>query len=164
MRLFFALWPPPAAAALLESWARGCDGNVVPAANIHLTLAFLGEADPAKASAAARRVQARAHRLPIRQARYWKHNQIVWVGPDETPPELVELASQLHAELSEEGFALERRPFAAHVTLLRKASSRPALAPLPALEWPADEFALVRSRSGGGGVRYETLEGFPLSR
>ncbi len=164
MRLFFALVPPPAAAAALEHWAHGCEGKVVPAANIHLTLAFLGEADPAKASAAARRVQARAHQLPIRQARYWPHNRILWVGPGETPAELAELARRLHAELAREGFVLERRPFAAHVTLLRKASACRTLAGLPAVEWPVDEFALLHSRGAGGGVRYETLERFALSR
>ena len=159
MRLFFALWPPPQTAAALEQWARGCEGRVVPAANIHLTLAFLGEADPAAARSAAARVRASAHHLPIEQARYWKHNRILWVGPNETPPLLNELVERLGHELKGDHFILEDRPFAAHVTLLRKASPPKAPAALPPLEWPVREFALVSSRGGA----YRDVERFALS-
>ncbi|HEX6267591.1 MAG TPA: 2'-5' RNA ligase family protein, partial [Burkholderiales bacterium] len=78
MRLFFAAWPPPQAAGALARWARPLEGRPVPAEKIHLTLAFLGSAQPDKALAAARRVQGRPHALPIDVAKYWKHNQIVW--------------------------------------------------------------------------------------
>lgn len=159
MRLFFAIWPPPQTAAALEQWARGCEGRVVPAANIHLTLAFLGEADPAPAQSAARRVRGRAHELPLEQARYWKHNRIVWAGPQETPPDLAELVSQLHFHLGTEKFVLEKRPFAAHVTLLRDASPPKAPARLPQVGWPVREFALVSSSRG----KYQDVARFTLS-
>lgn len=159
MRLFFALWPPPQTAAALEQWARSCEGRVVPAANIHLTLAFLGEADPAAARSAARRAQGRAHELRIEQARYWKHNRILWVGPNETPPALADLVDQLHSSLRGERFLLEDRPFAAHVTLLRKAAPPKAPLPLPRVDWPVREFALVSSRGGA----YHDVERFALS-
>jgi RNA 2',3'-cyclic 3'-phosphodiesterase len=159
VRLFFAIWPPPESAAALEQWARGCQGRVVPAPKIHLTLAFLGEADAAPASSAARRVSGRAHELPLEQAGYWRHNQILWAGPHETPRELAELVSQLHFNLAREKFSLEQRPFAAHVTLLRKASPPKTQAPLPPVAWPVREFALVSS-SGG---KYQDVERFALS-
>lgn len=162
MRLFFAAWPPPASAAALEQWARGCEGRVVPAAKIHLTLAFLGEGDPSKAGAAARRVNGRAHELPLEEARYWRHNQIIWVGPRQTPPMLVDLVGQLHSRLREGKFVLEQRPFAAHVTLLRKASAPAVLANLPAVKWPVDEFTLVRSSVSSRGASYEVMERFAL--
>jgi 2'-5' RNA ligase len=159
VRLFFAVWPPPQTAAALEQWARGCEGRVVPAANIHLTLAFLGEAEPAAALSAARRVQGRAHELPIEHARYWRHNRIIWAGPQETPAALSELVKNLGRELRAETFVLEERPFAAHVTLLRNAAPPKAPAPLPPLEWPVREFALVSSRGGA----YRDIERFALS-
>ena len=159
MRLFFAAWPPPASAAALEQWARGCEGRVIPAANIHLTLAFLGESDPLKAASAARRVKGRAHDLPLEEARYWRHNRIVWAGPRETPLPLKELVDGLASELRREKFVLEERPFAAHVTLLRNASAPKSVAPLPKVDWPVDEFVLVSSNRSS----YEALERFPLS-
>ena len=128
---------------------------------IHLTLAFLGEAEPQRAIAAARRVSANAHSLPIEEARYWPKNRIVWAGPRETPPPLGELFKRLELELYKEDFILERRPFTAHVTLIRKARAA-ALPALPALDWPVSEFVLVRSALSSAGSSYDVLERFPL--
>ena len=158
MRLFFALWPPAEAAAALHAWTKHLEGRPTRAENIHLTLAFLGESEPAKALAAARRVRGRKHELPIERAEYWRHNKIVWAGPEETPPLLDELVENLRSELTQEGFVLEARPFAAHVTLLRKAPRPAAFPALPKLSWPALQFVLVESVHG----RYRTLEGFQL--
>lgn len=158
MRLFLALWPPAATAAALHAWAKRLQGRATAPGKIHLTLAFLGEGDAAKAAAAARRVAAPKHHLPIEHAEYWRHNQIVWAGPREVPPGLASLAAALKSELMKEGFILEERPFAAHVTLLRKAPRPTAFPALPAVAWPAREFALVASEHG----RYRDLETFQL--
>ena len=163
MRLFLAAWPPPETAGALAGWARALDGRTVPAEKIHLTLAFLGPAQPDRAAAAARRVQGRAHALPIEVAKYWKHNQIVWAGPRETPPELAALVDALHFELYRAEFILERRPFAAHITLARKARKPASLPPLPAVDWPIRELALVNSTVSPNGSTYEILARFPLA-
>jgi 2'-5' RNA ligase len=68
------------------------------------------------------------------------------------------LVAQLHPALKEHGFVLEARPFAAHITLVRKAALPRALPPLPEVHWPAGEFVLVRSKGG----RYEIVSRFPL--
>jgi 2'-5' RNA ligase len=73
------------------------------------------------------------------------------------PVGLQQLVESLQLELFKAGFILERRRFAAHVTLLRKAEPQP-LPPLPPAEWPAREFALVASTNGA----YRTLERFAL--
>lgn len=162
MRLFFALWPPRAAAQALSDWSSEISGRRVSAENIHLTLAFLGEGDPAKAIAAARPVKGRKHKLPIEEARHWKHNAIVWVGPCEMPTALKTLVDNLHRRLRDAGFVLEDRPFAAHVTLLRKAKVAGALPPPPNVDWPVDEFLLVRSNVSREGASYEAVERFSL--
>ena len=168
-RLFFAIWPPAATAEALCRWAglvqREAGGRAPEAAALHLTLAFLGEVRPervAAAIAAARSVHGAPHELPLEETRYWPHNRIVWVGPKETPAPLGALAASLAAALGREGFALERRPFAVHVTLLRKVPARPRLPPLPELVWPVEEFSLVRSALAAGGSRYEIVERFAL--
>ena len=107
-------------------------------------------------------MRAPAHKLLIEQAAYWPHNRIVWVGPQRTPAPLARLARDLAKALRRADFALERRPFAAHVTLLRKARAPRALPALPRVDWPVTEFALVRSMLSNEGSAYEVLERFPL--
>ena len=166
MRLFFALWPPRETAAALAEWAsqtrRLTGGRATDETRIHLTLAFLGEAEPDQAIRAAREVRAKRHRLPLEQARYWRANDIVWAGPREMPAELKALHESLSLQLYRRQFILERRPFAAHVTLIRKARNA-TLPPLPTVQWPVDEFILVRSALSSKGSTYEPVERFALT-
>jgi 2'-5' RNA ligase len=138
------------------------DGKRTPAAKIHLTLAFLGAVDPRTARAAAGKVSGRAHALPIEKAHYWRHNQIVWAGPRETPEALRLLVESLHLELFRAEYILERRPFAAHVTLARSAPPPRELPPLPKVEWPVSEFTLVSSVNSSKGSEYTVAARFPL--
>ena len=166
MRLFFALWPPPATARALADWAkevaRVAGGKPVAAEKIHLTLAFLGDADPGKAIAAAKEVRGEAFDLPIEVSEYWARNQILWAGPQRIPAPLERLATTLQLELFRAEFILERRPFAAHVTLLRKARTPPTLPDLPIVQWPARQFVLVQSRTSSEGPIYAILRSFSL--
>lgn len=166
MRLFFAVWPPAKTARVLADWARevarDTGGKATAESQIHLTLAFLGEADPNKAFNAANRVRGSPHALPIDDTHYWSHNKIVWVGPKSMPPALGDLASQLQRALAGQSFVLEKRPFAAHITLLRKARAPQSLPPLPAVEWPVSEFLLMQSSVSSKGSAYKPLERFPL--
>ena len=137
------------------------------AETIHLTLAFLGEVDEERLPRvieAGRGAGGKAHSLPIEQARWWKHNRIVWVGPNETPVPLASLAIELKSNLLETGFELEARPFAAHVTLIRKAQEPRELPPLPVIDWPVVEFVLVRSVLSREGSSYEVIERFALDQ
>lgn len=162
MRLFFALWPPRETAQALAAWAAevqtGSGGKVTATQNIHLTLAFLGDADPEAAMGAAQRVKGRRHQLPIETAKYVRRNEMVWVAPAAMPEPLGDLVASLHGELRAASFKLEDRPFAAHITLIRKARMPKTLPPLPAVEWPVEEFVLVRSRTSSKGSSYEPVD------
>lgn len=169
LRLFFAAWPLPATAGALHRWAAELGdtigGRVTRTENLHVTLAFLGTVAADRlpqALEAARRVTGRAHRLPIDVARYRRRSRIVWAAPNETPPDLATLVETLGGSLTAAGFALERRAFAAHVTLIRDAGKPHELAPLPEVDWPIADFALVRSTPSAEGSRYEIVERFPL--
>ena len=107
---------------------------------------------------AARRVQGRRHQLPIETAKYVRRNEMVWVAPVAMPAELAELVQSLHTALRAHSFRLEERPFAAHVTLIRKARQPTSLPPLPAVAWPVREFALISSRTSSKGSTYEPVE------
>jgi RNA 2',3'-cyclic 3'-phosphodiesterase len=171
VRLFFALWPPAQAARGLHAWAqkaaRETGGRVTRADTVHLTLAFLGEVDEQRLPVvigAGRAAGGAAHRLPIEQARWWAHNRIVWVGPNETPEPLALLEVDLRRNLLERGFELETRAFAAHVTLIRKAREPRELPPLPAVEWSVSELVLVRSVLSREGSCYEVIGRFALGQ
>jgi 2'-5' RNA ligase len=157
LRLFFASWPPAATAEALARWAReargACGGRATPQDMIHLTLAFLGQADPGAAVATARGIRLPGATFVIEQARCWAHNRIVWAGPRETPAALAALARALG----------ETRRYAAHVTLLRGARPGAPLLPVPALEWPVREFELVSSTLSGAGPSYERLGRYALA-
>jgi 2'-5' RNA ligase len=167
MRLFFAVWPPPEAAEALHHWAllagRATGGRPAGAGAIHLTLAFLGETDEARlAELKALRTAGRGHLLPLECALHRLRQRIVWVAPRKTPEALAALAGALAGRLAEGGFRTEARPFAAHVTLVRKTRERGELPPLPEVRWPVAEFLLVRSRLSAAGTRYETLARYAL--
>ena len=106
-------------------------------------------------------LKAQQERL-IEEARYVRANRMVWVAPRETPPALSALHESLAMELYREEFILERRPFAAHVTLIRDAQ-RAELPPLPAVQWPVNEFVLMRSSLSAAGAIYTAVERFPLA-
>jgi len=126
---------------------------------LHLTLAFLGDI-PAERLVEATRVAdgvvAEPFSLTLDRLGYWKHNRIVWAG-GESPP-LTFLAGALTDGLRAAGFALEARPFVAHLTLLRDAHcvDVPSL-PAP-VAWPVREFVLAQSGNG----RYEVIGRWPL--
>ena len=166
MRLYFALWPPGETAAALHAWAveaqRTTGGRVTRAETIHLTLAFLGDIELELLSGIS--IKGKRHQLPIEHAECWKHNSIVWAGPEQTPPELLDVVVRLSENLQERKLRVEKRPFAAHVTLIRKAGRAAALPPLPKVAWPVEEVVLVRSQLSAAGSGYEVLQRYPLSR
>lgn len=134
---------------------------------LHLTLAFLGEVDAvrlAAAQAVADGIVAEPFDFAIDRLGCWRHNHIVWAGCGAPLPALGALAECLTARLRAEGFRLDDRPFAPHVTLLRDASCPEAL---PVLEnsvaWRVGEFVLVESRTSPQGADYAVLARYPLA-
>lgn len=171
-RVFFALWPDAAAASRLNSLAgegaRRFGGRKMRAETMHITLAFLGEVPldrlPA-AQAAADRVRVSPFCMRLDRLGFWRHNRIFWAGCSETQRELADLAGQLQSRLRDAGFALEDRPFAPHVTLVRKVVGKPGAEPLsPAIEWTCREFLLVHSVPSAEGSAYQPLARWHVDR
>jgi 2'-5' RNA ligase len=151
-RLFFALWPPPEAGPKLEAlaadMARRYGGRAVPAGKIHLTLAFLGEVDEgdaARASEVAGRIAAPAFDLRFDRVGSFAGARVAWAGASEPHRDATALADELCAGLRGAGFALDKRAFVAHATLVRRIVRRLPESPLEAIDWTANRFALVES-------------------
>lgn len=170
-RLFFALWPDGAGADALAAAARAahkaCGGRPMGRDDLHLTLAFLGDATAerlAAAEEAAAGVAAASFDFAIDRLGCWQHNRILWAGCTETPPLLAALARNLAERLLAAGFVLDARPYAPHVTLLRQADCRRAPPPLAApVSWAATEFVLAESRPTPAGGRYTVIGRWPLA-
>jgi 2'-5' RNA ligase len=166
-RLFFALWPDAAAQAALaaksKEVARRCAGRPVPGANLHLTLAFLGEVDAGAIPAlrhAARPGPEAAFELVLDQLGAFARAGVAWAGCRRPPQELIALQAGLARRIREAGFAPDERAFAAHLTLARRIREPLAPEPMEAVRWRVGSFALVESVRGEGA--YRTLAEWPL--
>lgn len=175
-RVFFGLWPTPEMAehlaALGQSLGAGCGGRVIPAAQLHLTLAFIGHVATdrlAAVEAAAAAVRGEAFTLRLDRLGFWPQGGILWAGCGALPyhqRRLWEPLSQLHdalqTTLDAAGFPVSGRPFVPHVTLARgiRCASLPRLG--TPLEWRVDEFALIESVPCPLGADYVTRARFAL--
>jgi 2'-5' RNA ligase len=168
-RLFFALWPDDdtrnALARLARSRLPAGGGRLVPAENLHMTLAFLGSRDRefrACAERAAGRLSLQAFTLEFLRIGYWPRPRVLWSAPDHTPDALTGLASTLGRALVECGHEPESRPFRAHITLARKVTRPVREATHAPVRWPVSEFYLVESETLPQGARYRRLHSWSL--
>ena len=176
MRLFVALDLPMVVRAELSEWAQQAappEVRRVPADNLHVTLAFLGNRSREEATAVGALLAELARPLAELSAL-----GALWLPPrrpgvlsvaleaDETLMALqADLVDGLAAAI---GFAAEQRRFRPHVTVGRVArgtriDTRRALdPPAPALRFEARMLTLYRSRTTPEGARYERLSGAEL--
>lgn len=156
-RLFFALWPPDgvreALGRLSQEVAAAAGGRRVPQANIHLTLAFLGEVATERGPLvreAADSVRGEPFELSLDRLGSFRRAGVAWMGPSATPLALGDLASNLASALRARDFSIEDRPFAAHVTLARGIGKPIVAAPAVPVAWTARQFVLVESERSTG--------------
>jgi RNA 2',3'-cyclic 3'-phosphodiesterase len=151
-RLFFALWPDAgvreaiAATALELDHAHAPGGRAVQPARFHLTLAFLGNRDPAAAIAAGDAVRAVTLDLCLDRAGTFAGNRILWLGMSEVPKALSALSSALTDVPDQlDRDARDQAAFVPHVTLQRNVRRPIAATAIRPLQWTAREFVLVDS-------------------
>jgi RNA 2',3'-cyclic 3'-phosphodiesterase len=167
LRLFFALWPDDAAAGALERLAVALQsragGRAVPREKIHITLAFLGQVAADRADdlvQAAGSVDEAAFELVLDKTGAFRRARVAWAGASDPPAALIAAQSRLQEGLLARGFALEERPFAPHVTLVRKTERALRAEPVEPIAWRVDEMTLVRSDTGAG--TYTVMARWPL--
>jgi 2'-5' RNA ligase len=139
---------------------------------LHFTLAFLGE-QPEDALARLREAAApcaalHAFDLILSGAGAFpdpRRPRVLWVGAEQGARELEDLAACLARGLRAAGFALEKRPFRAHLTVARvrpggeRAASR-ALGAAPQGEiarMRVDRLSLMRSQLSPQGARHDLV-------
>lgn len=160
LRLFFALWPDDATASALLQLQASIQGKKVPYANLHMTLAFLGQ-QPLAVLPRLKDILARLPRtdilLTLDRVGYFPRNRIAWAGPRRIPAELGALHEQLVQALADRQVAFDREHrYTPHVTLARDAALPPDLFFDP-IVWRATKVALVQSTSAAEGPLYTIL-------
>ena len=167
-RLFFALWPDTQVRRGLEVIQSKLSCHRFKATHpedMHVTLAFLGDVNTERkvcVEAAAGQIVAPKFNFTIDHLGFWSRPRILWCGPKETPAPLLTLVRDLQNGLKNCGFEPERRPYAVHVTLARKARAVRSRTVDESLFWPVREFVLAASRMGGAPPRYEVLRRWAL--
>lgn len=189
-RLFFALWPTSAmqtalaaaaAPAVLEALSAGASADAgagasarrVPAANFHLTLAFLGSV-PLSRLADVEEVAARIARassspdLPIEivldAIEHWRKPQVLVATASRTPPAAVTLAEGLQRALTDAGFTPDLKPFRVHATIARKVRSVGRELYVEPVRWSFDSLHLVESKTHPDGSAYRTVKKWVLDK
>ena len=173
VRAFFGLPLPDTQRASLAEFVTSCaerapDFRWTPAANLHLTLRFVGQVERSLVEGIADRLAARslpAFDLELGDLGTFKRGRlvrVVWLGLRTGGEAAKRLAAEIEAECMKAGLEGEKRPFRAHLTLARARPREGAVLPAPAepphLEpWRASELVLYSSRLGRTGSVYEPL-------
>ena len=169
-RLFFAIEMPAPLQRQIVRWRADHfapkAGRPIVGANLHLTLAFLGDVSDEKRQALA--TQAGCIRQPgfiltLDDAGQWLRSRVVWLGTRQPPRGLLQLANMLRSQAARSGCYQSPQPFHPHITLLRDASHAVALPP-PGFHWSfaVNEFALYESVFERGRTRYTPLQRWTL--
>jgi RNA 2',3'-cyclic 3'-phosphodiesterase len=172
LRLFVAMLLPDAAVSSLVAWQerefaeiRGV--RIVPPANLHVTLAFLGSTPAAAVSAIVEVLHeaAREAEAPLlAPARYRETRSVGMIALSDERGRAAAIAVHVFEGLERLGvYERERREWLPHITVVRF-RERPRLSPsLPDLgAVNPSEAALYHSQLRPTGAQYEVLESVPL--
>ncbi|WP_126455736.1 RNA 2',3'-cyclic phosphodiesterase [Sulfuriflexus mobilis] len=163
-RLFFALWPDDAVrgacAGIIKQARNNHDGKAVQLNNLHITLAFLGyvsEAQRECVEAAADAISMAPFDLRFDHVGWFKRPKVLWLGAHETPEALLQLVADLNRGVRGCDIELDERPFATHLTLMRKVREFNEMETEP-IDWRVDRFCLVQSLTHREGVEYQVVK------
>ena len=169
-RVFFALWPSDAErralAAATQAQIEAAAGRAVPLADLHVTLAFLGDVAAARLGELAELGQQVAVswqgpipiELSFERLACWRRPQILCVLERAPGEPAALLADALKRAALAAGFAPDLKPFRAHVTVARKVVQLRSAVALEKVTWASAALALVESRGGAAGPLYSVLE------
>ena len=170
-RVFFAIEIPTKIQRQIVRWRAenfpDDAGRPVAAANMHITLAFLGEVSAEKQAALAKlagRIRQPGFTLHLDDAGQWLRSRVVWLGTRQPPRGMLQLANMLRSQAARSGCYQSPQPFHPHLTLLRNTAHAVPI-PAPGFHWeiPVSEFVLYESNFINGRTRYTPLQRWTLS-
>ncbi|MFQ3190861.1 MAG: 2'-5' RNA ligase [Paraglaciecola sp.] len=172
MRAFFGLSPDAKTKLAIQNWCNKAFPHFnapVPAANYHVTLAFLGNISGKQLETVNCLIDAMpsvpAFDVSLNQLGYWPKPRAFWLGSQQTESGHLMLAKNIHQIANMAGLQLQYRDYITHLTLARKCNVSP---PAPIFSghfrWHADQFHLFESKPGPQGVYYPIRQSWPLSK
>lgn len=170
IRVFYALVLPPALRPpigdIARDTARRVHGRPVPAENLHLTLAFIGDIARSRLPTlfdVGASLHGEAMTLQLDRLGGFRRAGVAWLGASRPPHELGTFAVALARALAAAGVPCDERPFHPHMTIVRRCRVSPDEQPIGPYAWAIDEFGLLQSETGAAGARYRSLAKWPLT-
>ena len=164
-RLFFALWPSDRQRELLRDTLRpvmsSIEGDAVDRRNWHVTLVFIGgfpEEQVPFLQAATGEIAMDPVRLRFDRVEYWQRARVAALMPLATPASLEALVQSLQAKLHAFNIEPEQRLYRPHITVARRARAFETVQLTRPVDLEWQEFELIESTSGPGGVSYSPLK------
>ena len=161
MRLFIAIqFPDQIRKALAEIMTdlrhQGVSGNFSRAENLHLTLAFLGEAEsPEPVCQAMDQVTGEPFRLTLDGS--GSFGDLYWVGLKESP-ELKDYVKRLRKKLRDEEIWFDSKIFRPHITIVRRAKHAGKVqVRLRKASFPVTRVSLMKSERKDGKLVYTEI-------
>lgn len=161
MRLFIAIqlsedMKRALTACMNDLKKQGVTGNYVPAQNLHLTLAFIGEYDkPERIKDAINSIP--LPRLRLKLSEKGKFGDLLWAGIQENQ-KLNTYVKDLRAALKEAGIPYAHDKFIPHITLIRKSASKETYqVHLRKVEMNVERVVLMKSERKNGKMVYQEI-------
>jgi len=178
MRVFFALPIDGKTRLGIDQWRSQSFPpfkGIVPAANYHITLAFLGALPAVRLEDLCQKVDSLLDKhglekapfqpgtLQINQTGYWSKPGILWVGPDHWSSSLGRLAVKLSNICCQFGAKKDKQAYQPHITLVRKCQSphKPVIEPDFTLHF--DRVTLFETKPTKRGVGYHPVQEWALT-
>ena len=135
---------------------QGVEGKYVPAQNLHLTLAFIGEYDdPGKVKNVIVKVPLPQFRLSLSEK--GNFGNLLWAGVKGNQ-KLKTYVKDLRTALKNAEIPFDNDKFVPHITLIRKAASKkPYEMHLPKAEMTVEKVSLLKSDRKDGRVVYREI-------
>jgi 2'-5' RNA ligase len=169
-KVFFALWPEEKVRQqIVNTFACSAKNKIVAgvmhADNLHITLHFIGHVSQQKMACMdklAQTVKAHKFALTLNHYDYFYRPKVLWMGLQTTPAALTLLHRQVGEALTKCDYQTELRPYAPHLTLLRKFPQPSELVTFEPINWLVKDFVLLESVPIVAGVRYKVLRRYKL--
>ncbi len=127
---------------------QGVGGRYVPASNLHVTLAFLGEVkDTAAVKDALKDVSVKPFRLSFSETGTF--GNLLWIGLKGNQG-LSIAARDVRAALDAAGIDYDRKKFTPHITIIREMSGKWQSVPAPKSDMTVRKISLMKSEVKDG--------------
>lgn len=171
MRAFFALEIDPAVRHAIEAWRDSTIppmGRAVPAANLHITLNFLGDVTDQQLHrlyAEVEQIKPFTIELHLNQTGYYPTVGIFWIAASSTPARLTTLVARLRHASSMAGIKTSRKTLRPHITLFRNYRAKVMWCTShPSFRVRCDGFVLLQSViAPHHGAHYQTVRSWPAT-